>query len=53
MVACWLEPDEREGAAQLIGDVVDAMVSTGELRGQQLPGGRVLYIRGPALDTPE
>jgi hypothetical protein len=49
MVACWLPSSGYEGAIQVIGKVVETMVAAGELAPRSLPGGRVLFVRGPAL----
>ena len=49
IVACWLPPRRYEDAPQFIGEVVETMVAAGELAPRHLPGGRLLYVRGPAL----
>ena len=51
MVACWIPASDRGDGAQFIGEVIDEMVAAGELAPLNLPGGRVLYVRGPALET--
>jgi hypothetical protein len=48
IVACWVPAADRGDAPQFIGEVIDAMVAAGELMPLDLPGGRVLYVRGPA-----
>jgi hypothetical protein len=49
IVASWLPQRGYEDALQWIGEVIDIMVSAGELKPRPLPDGRVLYVRGPAL----
>jgi len=51
ILACWISADERSDTAQFIGDVIDAMLRSRELDAVPLPGGAVLYVRGPALDA--
>ena len=50
IVACWLPSSGSEDAIEIIGTVVEAMVAAGELSRRNLPGGRVLFVRGPSLD---
>jgi len=49
IVASWLPARGYEDAPHLIEAVLRIMVAAGELVPRQLPGGRVLYVRGPAL----
>jgi hypothetical protein len=53
IVASWLPPRGYEDAPQLIDAVLAAMVAASELAPRHLPGGRVLYVRGPALEQPD
>jgi hypothetical protein len=52
IVASWLPPQGYEDAARHVDAVVEAMVAAGELLPQGLPGGKVLYLRGPRLSGP-
>ena len=52
IVANWLPRRGFEDAPRLIDVVVAAMVQAGELVPRPLPGGRQLYVRGPALAEP-
>jgi hypothetical protein len=52
IVANWVPRRGFEDAPQLIDVVVATMVEAGELEARHLPGGRQLYVRGPALLEP-
>lgn len=51
VVASWLAREEFADAPRYIHEVLEAMVASGELEVRQLPDGRALYVRGPALGT--
>ena len=51
ILACWISPLERTAAEPFIAEVLDAMLLSRELVAATLPGGTVLYTRGPALDA--
>ena len=48
VVACWM-PLGRGEPLHFVVEVVDRMVTAGELLAQQLPDGRILYKRGPRI----
>jgi len=50
IVTCWLPRHGYEDALCFIDDVIAEMVAAGELAERPLPDGRVLYVRGAAVD---
>jgi hypothetical protein len=51
ILACWLPHTGFEDAPDHIATVLEDMVAKRWVQARQLPDGRILYVRGDALDS--